>query len=157
MSSAFAASSHFPGHCYLPILVQMFLQKGTAFKVHISIKWMVGSRNARHKQIGVVYVLPPDYHCFKAADAAPLWVYSIIFIPLSGITRFGLGARNVMGFSSPGLNASHRSPPVSPVWCLYPSAQSTCRLCLLDRDFTGLCSLPPLFFYYVCTFIAILN
>ena len=67
---------------------------------------MGGSRNAWHKQIGVGYMSPPESPCVEAGKAASLWVYSIIFIPFSGTARFGLGARNVMGFSSPGLNAS---------------------------------------------------
>lgn len=57
-------------------------------------------------KIGVVYMSPPDSHCDEAGNAASLCVHSIIFISFSGMTRFGFGARNVMGFSSPALNPS---------------------------------------------------
>lgn len=65
-----------------------------------------GNRNAWHKQIDVVYMSPPESRCTEVGMTASLWVYNTIFIPLSGTTWSGLGARNVMGFSSLGLGAS---------------------------------------------------
>lgn len=116
---------------------------------------MGGSRNAWHKQIRVVYMSPPESHCVEAGNAASLWVYSTIFIPLSGTTRFGLGAKNAISFSSPGLDASRLSLLVFLLWWLDPSAQHTCRPCLLGSYFTGLRSLPLLFLYYIYTLLAI--
>lgn len=90
----------------------MILQKRTAFEFQTFIKQMGDNRIAWHQQLCVLYMSSPDSHCVEAGSAANLEEYRFILIPPSGTTGFGLCAKNVMDFCSPGLGASCQSLPV---------------------------------------------
>lgn len=108
---------------------------------------MSENRIAWHKQLRVVYMSPPDSRCVEAGSAANLWEYRFILILLSGTTRFGLCAKNVMDFCSPWLHCQLPEPTCSPS-VFHPRAFAT-SVCLAVIPLP--CALWLCYFYLIFT------